>query len=143
MGFSLPAAFGAQVGAPERQVIAVIGDGSFQMTLQELATVKQENAPVKIVILNNNYLGMVRQWQEMFFDKRYSFVNLENPDFVKISDGFGIEAARVSESDKLEESLKTMLDFDGPYLLEVMVEKEENVFPMVPSGESVSNIRLE
>lgn len=143
MGFSLPAAFGAQVGAPERQVIAVIGDGSFQMTLQELATVKQENTPVKIVILNNNYLGMVRQWQELFFDKRYSFVNLENPDFIKISEGFGVEAARVSESKNLESSLKTMLEHDGPYLLEVMVEKEENVFPMVPSGESVANIRLE
>ncbi len=143
MGFSLPAAFGAKVGAPEREVLAIIGDGSFQMTLQELATIRQENIAVKTIILNNNYLGMVRQWQEMFFDKRYSFVNMDNPDFVKISEGFAIPAARVSEESELEAAVDKMLSTEGPYLLEVVVEKEENVFPMVPSGESVSNIRLE
>ncbi len=143
MGFSLPAAFGAKVGAPDREVLAIIGDGSFQMTLQELATIRQENVGVKIIILNNNYLGMVRQWQEMFFDKRYSFVHMDNPDFVKISDGFGIPAARVNASAELEAAVDKMLNTDGPYLLEVVVEKEENVFPMVPSGESVANIRLE
>ena len=143
MGFSLPAAFGAKVGAPDREVVAIIGDGSFQMTLQELATVAQENTAVKIVILNNNFLGMVRQWQEMFFDSRYSFVNLDNPDFVKISEGFRVPAARVEKSSELEAAVDKMFSTDGPYLLEVVVEKEENVFPMVPAGESVSNIRLE
>ena len=143
MGFCLPAAFGAKVAAPNREVVAVIGDGGFQMTLQELGTVWQSNLPVKIVILNNNFLGMVRQWQQLFFDKRYSFVELKNPDFVTISEGFGIKASRVSERENLNDSLKEMFAHKGPYLLEVVCEQEENVFPMIPSGCAVHEIRLE
>ncbi|UII23359.1 biosynthetic-type acetolactate synthase large subunit [Fulvivirga ligni] len=142
MGFCLPAALGAKLGAPERAVVAVIGDGGFQMTLQELGTIFQTNAAVKIIILNNNFLGMVRQWQQLFFDKRYSSTELVNPDFVTISKGFGIEASSVSERQYLDAALKTMMDHDGPYLLEVMVEKEDNVFPMVPTGASVEDVRL-
>lgn len=143
MGFALPAAFGAQVGAPDRTVLAIIGDGGFQMNIQELGTIAQEKLPVKIVVLNNNYLGMVRQWQELFFDNRYSFVELENPDFVAIAKGFGIEASRVAERTDLDGAVKELLSYEGPRLLEVMVEKEQNVFPMVPSGAGVGDIRLE
>lgn len=143
MGFALPAAIGAKIAAPNRDVVAIIGDGCFQMTIQELGTIAQENLPVKAVILNNNFLGMVRQWQELFFERRYSFVDLKNPDFVKVSEGFGVTAARVSDRENLDEAITTMLRHDGPYVLEVMVETEENVFPMVPSGASVSDIRLE
>ena len=143
MGFALPAAMGAAVAAPDRPVVVVVGDGGFQMTLQELATIAQERLPVKVVILNNNFLGMVRQWQELFFEKRYSFVEMTNPDFVKISEGFGIQATRVSERASIREALTRMLTTPGPYLLEVIVEKETNVFPMVPSGASVSDVRLE
>jgi acetolactate synthase-1/2/3 large subunit len=143
MGFSLPAAFGAKVAAPDREVIAIIGDGSFQMTLQELATIWQNELPVKIIIFNNNFLGMVRQWQQLFFDKRYSSVNLMNPDFVSISKGFGIDAEKVESREELEPAVDRMLGSDSSYLLEVMVEKEENVFPMVPSGCSCAEIRLE
>ncbi|MCB0323805.1 MAG: biosynthetic-type acetolactate synthase large subunit [Bdellovibrionales bacterium] len=143
MGFALPAAMGAKVAAPEREVIAVIGDGCFQMTIQELGTIAQENLGVKAVILNNNFLGMVRQWQELFFDRRYSFVEMKNPDFVAISKGFGITAERVSERSELTAALRRMLETDGPYVLEVMVEKEDNVFPMVPAGACVSDVRLE
>jgi len=143
MGFAVPAAFGAKVGAPNREVVAVVGDGGFQMTMQELVTIAQEKTPVKIVILNNNFLGMVRQWQELFFENRYSFVNLHNPDFVKIAEACGIEAAKVTERDNLEDALKKMVLSKGPYLLEVVVEKEQNVFQMVPAGASISDIRLE
>lgn len=143
MGFALPAAIGAKEAAKDREVVAIIGDGSFQMTLQELATIKQENLAVKVIILNNNFLGMVRQWQELFFDNRYSFVDLDNPDFVKVTEGFGIKAQRIEKKSELEAGLKTMLEHDGPFLLEVMVEKEQNVFPMVPAGACVSDIRLE
>ncbi|MTI38713.1 biosynthetic-type acetolactate synthase large subunit [Fulvivirga lutimaris] len=143
MGFCLPAALGAKLAAPEREVIAVIGDGGFQMTIQELGTIFQTRAAVKIIILNNEFLGMVRQWQQLFFDKRYSSTELVNPDFVAIAKGFGIEASSVSERDGLDNAMKQMFDHDGPYLLEVMVEKEDNVFPMVPSGASVEDIRLE
>lgn len=143
MGFCLPAALGAKLAAPEKEVIAVIGDGGFQMTIQELGTIFQTRAAVKIIILNNEFLGMVRQWQQLFFDKRYSSTELVNPDFVAIAKGFGIQASSVSERERLDESIKTMFDHDGPYLLEVMVEKEDNVFPMVPSGASVEDIRLE
>lgn len=142
MGFALPASMGCKLAAPKRTVIAIIGDGSFQMTLQELATIAQDNIEVKILILNNNFLGMVRQWQQLFFDNRYSFVDLKNPDFVKVTEGFGIKAARVAKRENLKEELQKMLDFNGPYLLEVEVEKEENVFPMVPSGASVTDVRL-
>ncbi|MEQ9165389.1 MAG: biosynthetic-type acetolactate synthase large subunit [Fulvivirga sp.] len=143
MGFCLPAALGAKLAAPEKEVIAVIGDGGFQMTIQELGTIFQTRAAVKIIILNNEFLGMVRQWQQLFFDKRYSSTELVNPDFVAIAKGFGIEASSVSERDGLDSAVKQMFDHDGPYLLEVMVEKEDNVFPMVPSGASVEDIRLE
>jgi acetolactate synthase-1/2/3 large subunit len=142
MGFALPSAIGAKVAMPERQVISVSGDGGFQMTLQELGTIFQYKIPVKIVILNNHFLGMVRQWQQLFFEKRYSFTEMVNPDFITIAKGFSIEAKQVNEREDLESSIKTMLDSKSSYLLEVVVEKEDNVFPMVPSGESVSNIRL-
>ncbi len=142
MGFALPAAFGAQVGAPDRQVVAIIGDGCFQMTLQELGTIVQNKQPVKAIILNNNFLGMVRQWQQLFHARRYSFVELQNPDFVTIAKGFGMDGHTCADRKTLSDSLDKMLAHDGPYLLEVIVEKEENVFPMVPSGASVSQIRL-
>jgi acetolactate synthase-1/2/3 large subunit len=143
MGFALPAALGAKLALPNREVIAVIGDGGFQMTLQELGTIQQTGAAVKIVILNNSFLGMVRQWQEMFFEKRYAYTEMNNPDFPMIAKGYGIESNRVDARENIEEAVKQMLAHDGPYLLEVMVQKETNVFPMVPSGASVSDIRLE
>lgn len=143
MGFCLPAAMGAKTGRPGRPVIAVIGDGGFQMTLQELGTISQSEIDIKILILNNQFLGMVRQWQQLFFDKRYSFTELTNPDFQLISKGYDIPANKVEDRTDLLPALEKWLSSVGPNLLEVIVEKEENVFPMVPSGESVSNIRLE
>ncbi|MCU0339115.1 MAG: biosynthetic-type acetolactate synthase large subunit [Spirosomaceae bacterium] len=143
MGFAIPAAFGAKRGAPDREVVGIIGDGCFQMTIQELGTIAQSGLPVKLIILNNNFLGMVRQWQQLFFEKRYSFVELQNPDFVTIAKGFGIDGHTCSERENLSESLDKMLRSDKPYLLEVIVEKEENVFPMVPAGAAVADIRLE
>ncbi|TCC92276.1 biosynthetic-type acetolactate synthase large subunit [Pedobacter frigiditerrae] len=142
MGFGLPAAIGAKYGAPDKTVVAVIGDGGFQMTLQELGTIMQFGADVKIMILNNRFLGMVRQWQELFNEKRYSFVDITSPDFVKLADSYYIAAKRVSDRDDLVSSLVEMLNYKGSYLLEVMVTKENNVFPMVPQGCSVSEIRL-
>lgn len=142
MGFCLPAAIGAKFGAPNRQVIAVIGDGGFQMTIQELGTIFQTKLDVKILILNNQFLGMVRQWQDLFFDKRYSSTEMVNPDFQLIAKGYGIEANKVSNRENLISSLNTMLNHKGSYLLEVMVGKENNVFPMVETGASVSDIRL-
>ena len=142
MGFGLPAAIGAKFGALDRTVVAVIGDGGFQMTLQELGTIMQTGVDVKILILNNQFLGMVRQWQQLFFEKRYSFVELQNPDFIMISKGFGLEGEKITERDQLSEAIDKMLTHDGGYVLEVVVEKEENVFPMVPAGRSVSEIRL-
>lgn len=143
MGFGLPAAFGAKIGAPDREVIAIVGDGGFQMTLQELATIAQEKTPVKIIILNNNYLGMVRQWQQLFFDKRYSFVDLKNPDFVAVTKGFGIAAEKISDRKDLGRALDKLLAAKEPMLLEIEVKKEGNVFPMVPAGASVEEVRLE
>ncbi|RYU97436.1 biosynthetic-type acetolactate synthase large subunit [Emticicia agri] len=143
MGFAIPASFGAKMGAPHREVVGIIGDGCFQMTIQELGTIAQSGLAVKMIILNNNYLGMVRQWQQLFFDNRYSFVELKNPDFITIAKGFGIEGHTCSERETLSDSLDKMLKSDKAYLLEVLVEKEENVFPMVPAGTSVSEIRLE
>jgi acetolactate synthase-1/2/3 large subunit len=142
MGFSLPAAMGAKVAHPHREVIAVIGDGGFQMTLQELGTIFQYNIGVKIVILNNNFLGMVRQWQQLFHQKRYSFTEMVNPDFVMIAKGFNIKAEKVEQREDLDKALKRMFKHEGPYLLNIIVENEDNVFPMIPSGDSVSNIRL-
>jgi len=142
MGFGLPAAIGAKFGAPERTVIAVIGDGGFQMTLQELGTIMQTGLDVKILILNNQFLGMVRQWQQLFNDKRYSFVDIQSPDYVQLVKAYGIEGQRINERSAIQSALATMLNHKGSYLLEVMVGKENNVFPMVPQGCSVSEIRL-
>lgn len=142
MGFGLPAAIGAWYGDPTRDVIAIIGDGGIQMTIQELGTIMQFGAKVKILILNNEFLGMVRQWQQLFHDKRYSFVNITSPDFVAVAKGYYIDGQKISERKDLHNALKTMLDHDSAYLLEVMVGKENNVFPMVAQGTSVSEIRL-
>ena len=142
MGFALPAAIGAKFGVPQRTVVAIIGDGGVQMTIQELGTIMQREVNVKILILNNRFLGMVRQWQELFHDRRYSFVDIESPDYVQVAKGYRIEGQSISERDELKGALKKMLDHNGPYLLEVMVGKENNVFPMVAAGTSVSEIRL-
>jgi acetolactate synthase I/II/III large subunit len=142
MGFALPAAIGAKFGAPDRMVVAVIGDGGFQMTIQELGTIMQSKVDIKILILNNEFLGMVRQWQQLFHDKRYSFVDITSPDFVLVAKAYGIAGDCVSEREKLKGALTTMLNHKGSYLLEVMVGKENNVFPMVPQGCSVAEIRL-
>jgi acetolactate synthase I/II/III large subunit len=143
MGFAIPASFGAKMGDKDRTVVGIIGDGCFQMTIQELGTIAQSGLAVKLIILNNNYLGMVRQWQQLFFDNRYSFVELQNPNFIMIGKGFGIEGHKCEKREDLSESLDRMLSYDGAYLLEVVVEKEENVFPMVPAGAAVADIRLE
>ena len=143
MGFALPAAIGAKMGAMDREVVAIIGDGGYQMTIQELGTIFQQQLAVKIVVLNNDFLGMVRQWQQLFFDKRYASTEMVNPDFVTIAKGFNINANRVSERKDLDQAVKEMMASDQPYFLEVCVEKEDNVFPMIPSGASVSDIRLE
>ncbi len=142
MGFCLPAALGAKIGAPEREVVAVIGDGGFQMTIQELATIAQTEAAVKILILNNEFLGMVRQWQQLFFDKRYSHTHMVNPDFVAVTKGFGIDAVMVDKRENLDEAVKNFIQSETSCLLEVRVGKENNVFPMVPSGASVAEVRL-
>lgn len=143
MGFGLPAAHGAKIAAPDTQVILFVGDGGLQMTIQELGTINQTQAAVKIVLLNNKYLGMVRQWQQLFFDKRYSETYLLNPDFIKVAEGFGIKGKKVTERPQLADAIQEMLDFQGPYLLEVSIEKEDNVFPMVPTGASVAEVILE
>lgn len=143
MGFALPAAIGAKMGAPERQVVAVIGDGGYQMTIQELGTILQTRAAVKIVVLNNEFLGMVRQWQQLFFDKRYASTEMVNPDFVTIAKGYHIDATRVTKREDLANAVQEMMQSESAYFLEVCVEKEDNVFPMIPTGSSVSDIRLE
>ena len=143
MGYGLPAAFGAKLASPDKHVIAVIGDGGFQMTIQELGLLAQWNVGVKILLLDNTFLGMVRQWQQLFFDRRYSSVHLQNPDFVKIADGFGVPGKKITNPDDVKAAVAEMLAHDGPYLLHCQVEKEENVFPMVPSGTPVSGIILE
>ncbi|MCE5345135.1 MAG: biosynthetic-type acetolactate synthase large subunit [Bacteroidales bacterium] len=142
MGFGLPAAVGAKIGKPDKQVIAFVGDGGFQMTMQELGTILHYKVPVKIIILDNSFLGMVRQWQDMFFEKRYASTELVNPDFVMITNGFGIPAKRISMREDLNDALSEMLQSKGSYLLDIVVEKEGNVFPMVEPGSSVSEIRL-
>jgi acetolactate synthase I/II/III large subunit len=142
MGFALPAVIGAKYGAPDRTVVAIIGDGGVQMTIQELGTIMQYNVNVKILILNNQFLGMVRQWQELFHQNRYSFVNITSPDYVAVAKGYYIEGQKVSERESLKAALKTMIEHNGPYLLEVMVSKENNIFPMVPQGRGVSEIVL-
>lgn len=142
MGFALPAAIGAKVAAPEREVVAVIGDGSFQMTMQELGTIMQERLPVKIVILNNEYLGMVRQWQDLFHQGRRSFVDMKNPDFVTLAAAYGIPGRKVDCRQDLDYALNRLLSAQGAYLLDIRVQKEENVFPMIPAGAAVDEIRL-
>ena len=142
MGFALPTAIGAKYGAPERTVIAIAGDGGIQMTIQELGTIMQFKTEVKIIILNNQFLGMVRQWQELFNHKRYSFVDITSPDFVTVAKGYYIDAQKVSERSELKNALQKMLQNDGSYLLEIMVAKENNVFPMVPQGKGVAEIVL-
>ena len=142
MGYALPAAMGAALARSDRQVVAVIGDGGFQMTIQELATIVQDDIPVKAIILNNGYLGMVRQWQEMFFDRRYSAIELANPDFVGVAEAFGLKGRRVADRAELDSAIDEMLACEGPFVLDVMVEREENVFPMIPVGAGCSEIRL-
>lgn len=142
MGFALPAAIGAKMGAPEREVVAFIGDGGYQMTHQELGTILQTKAAVKIVVLNNEFLGMVRQWQQLFFDKRYASTTMVNPDFIKLAEAYDIKAKRVVKREELAAAVKEMIASDESYFLEVMIEKEDNVFPMVPTGASVSDVRL-
>ncbi len=142
MGFALPAAIGAKFGTPHRTVIAIAGDGGIQMTIQELGTIMQSGVDIKIMILNNQFLGMVRQWQQLFHDKRYSFVDIASPDYIMVAKGYGIEGRKIDQRQDLRDALQTMLNHKGSYLLEVMVGKENNVFPMVPQGCSVSEIRL-
>ncbi|MFD1614598.1 biosynthetic-type acetolactate synthase large subunit [Gelatiniphilus marinus] len=142
MGFALPAAIGAKMAAPEREVVAIIGDGGFQMNIQELGTIFQQKAAVKIVVLNNEFLGMVRQWQQLFFDKRYASTEMTNPNFIAIAEGYYIKARKVVKREELAEAVKEMIASKESYFLEVCVEKEDNVFPMIPSGASVSDIRL-
>jgi acetolactate synthase I/II/III large subunit len=143
MGFALPAALGAKLGAPEKEVVAVIGDGGFQMTVQELGTIMQYKIPVKILVLNNSFLGMVRQWQQLFHEKRYSFTEMQNPDFVKLAQAYDIPAKKVADRSELRAALQEMINSKGPYFLEAVVGKEDNVFPMVPSGGCVSDVMLE
>lgn len=140
MGFGLPAAIGAKVGCPDREVVLFVGDGGLQMTVQELGTVMQSGIAVKIAVLDNGYLGMVRQWQQLFFESRYSFTSLADPDFTILASAYGIASRRVSARDSLEEAVREMLAHDGPYLLDIAVEREGNVFPMVPAGKSISNL---
>ena len=142
MGFALPAAIGAKFGAPERTVVAVIGDGGVQMTIQELGTIMQSEIDVKILILNNQFLGMVRQWQQLFHDKRYSFVDIASPNYVMVAKAYNIDGQSISKRENIRSALSTMLNHNGSYLLEVMVGKEDNVFPMVPQGRGVSEIVL-
>ena len=142
MGFALPAAIGAKMACPSREVVAVIGDGGYQMTIQELGTIFQTKVPVKIVVLNNEFLGMVRQWQQLFFDKRYASTELINPNFIKIAEGYYINSKRVTKRSELSDAIKDMIKSKDSYFLEIVVEKEDNVFPMIPTGSSVSDIRL-
>ena len=143
MGFALPAALGVKLAHPDDVVVAFIGDGGFQMTLQELGCFSQWDVRAKIIILDNEFLGMVRQWQQLFFDKRYSFVELKNPNFCMIGEGFGIKSKKITKSSELKDAVAEMLAYEGPFLLHVMVEKEENVYPMVPAGASCAEIVLE
>jgi acetolactate synthase I/II/III large subunit len=142
MGFALPAAIGAKMAAPDREVVAIIGDGGYQMNIQELGTIFQQKAAVKIVVLNNEFLGMVRQWQQLFFDKRYASTEMTNPNFVAIAEGYYIKARKVTKREELADAVKEMMESKEAYFLEVCVEKEDNVFPMIPSGASVSDVRL-
>lgn len=143
MGFALPAAMGAKMAMPKEEVVAIIGDGGFQMTLQELGAIMQYKIPVKVVVLNNNFLGMVRQWQQLFHNKRYSFTELTNPDFIKLVGAYDIPAKRITDRNDLPIGIDEMLAAKGPYFLEVEVGKEDNIFPMVPAGAGVAEVLLE
>jgi acetolactate synthase-1/2/3 large subunit len=142
MGYALPAAIGAKYGAPERQVVAIMGDGGGQMNIQEFGTIMQFKPNVKIIILNNRFLGMVRQWQELFHEKRYSFTDIQSPDFVQVAKGYSIDGKQISKREELRSSLKEMLDHPSSFLLEIAVAQEDNVFPMVPQGKGVAEIVL-
>jgi acetolactate synthase-1/2/3 large subunit len=142
MGFGLPASIGARIGQPGKKVVAFLGDGGFQMTIQELGTILHYNLPVKIIVMNNEFLGMVRQWQDMFFSKRYASTKMVNPDFVTIAKGYNIPGKRVAERGTLKDSIVEMLAAEGPYLLEVSIDEEANVLPMVEPGASVSDVTL-
>ena len=143
MGFGLPASIGAKIARPERTVVLFVGDGGFQMTIQELGTIAQSGVDVKIIVMNNRFLGMVRQWQDMFFEKRYSFTEISSPDFIRVAEAYGIKGCRASSREEMAVAIDEQMSHKGPFLVEVMVEKEANVLPMVPPGESVSNVRLE
>src|SRR5690606_21086290 len=143
MGFALPAALGAKMGCAEKEVVAVIGDGGYQMTVQELGTIMQYNIPVKIMVLNNSFLGMVRQWQQLFHEKRYSFTEMINPDFIKLAEAYDIPARKIEHRDDLADGINAMMQSKGPFFLEVVVGKEDNVFPMVPAGGCVTDVLLE
>jgi acetolactate synthase-1/2/3 large subunit len=143
MGFGVPAAMGVAFTNPDRPIVSVSGDGGFQMTIQELGTISQYKLPVKMILLNNQYLGMVRQWQQLFYDGRYASTGLTNPDFGKIAEGFGVPSKKISDREDLDQAMDDLLAFDGPFLLEIEVQKEGNIFPMVPAGASVSDIRLD
>ena len=140
MGYGLPAAIGAKIGVQDREVVAIMGDGGFQMNIQELGTIMQENLGLKMIVLNNSFLGMVRQWQELFFDARYSFTTLANPDFVAITKAYNIPAVRVTSPSELNKALEDMVNAKGAYLLEICVMSQENIFPMVPAGASLSKL---
>jgi acetolactate synthase-1/2/3 large subunit len=142
MGFGLPAAIGASFGAPERQICLFVGDGGIQMTIQELGTIMEYNVPVKIIILNNKFLGMVRQWQELFYRERYSSTPMKSPDFPKVAEAYSIPAKKISKREELDEAIKIMLETNGPYLLEIEVEENGMVYPMIPAGMNVDNIIL-
>jgi acetolactate synthase-1/2/3 large subunit len=143
MGFALPASIGAKLAKPQQEVIAIIGDGGFQMTLQELGTIMQYEIPVKVIVLNNNFLGMVRQWQQLFHGKRYSFTEMSNPDFIKLTEAYKIKSRKVERREELRDALQTLLNAKTSYFLEVVVGKEDNVFPMVPAGAGVAEVLLE
>lgn len=140
MGFGFPAAVGAAVANPDKQVICIAGDGSIQMNIQELGTISAYNIPVKVVILNNHYLGMVRQWQELFYDRRYSATPMKNPDFIKVAGAYGVAGRMIDKQEDVESALKEMLDHKGAYFLEVRIEPEENVYPMVPAGAAINRM---
>jgi len=142
MGFGLPAAIGAAFGAPKRQICLFTGDGGIQMTIQELGTIMEYSVPVKIVILNNKFLGMVRQWQELFYRERYSCTPMKNPDFPKLAAAYGIPGRKVTEHEALDGAIREMFETEGPYLLEVEVEENGMVYPMIPAGTNVDNIIL-
>jgi acetolactate synthase-1/2/3 large subunit len=143
MGFGIPAAIGAAFGSPDRKVCLFCGDGGFQMTIQELGTIMEQRCPVKIILLNNNYLGNVRQWQYMFFNKRYSFTPMLNPDYEKIAAGYGIPCKTVIDRKDLDAAIEEMLNTEGPYILQCAVKEEDNVLPMTPPGGNVDEMLLE